>query len=116
MARGGSKHIIRAMPELFHKLIGNVIAIFRGRNLLVHAAAIFLTILIVETGLDWTYYRWTRVEIFAQLALPAIMLGSLVPILGCLVGRVVGASFRANIVGSPQPGLAGSRPVEPGKP
>jgi hypothetical protein len=45
------------MPELFHNFPRNVLAIFRGRNLLAHAAAIFLTILIVESGLDWAYYR-----------------------------------------------------------
>jgi len=72
------------MPELFRQFRGNVRTLFCGRNLLVHAAAILLTILIVETGLDWAYYRWTRAEIFAQLALPAIMLGTLIPVVGTL--------------------------------
>ncbi len=72
------------MPELFHQLPGNILTIFRGRNLLVHAAAILLTIVIVETGLDWAYYRWTRAEVFAQCALPAIMLGTLMPVVGTL--------------------------------
>ena len=82
------------MPELFHRLPGNVLAIFRGRNLLVHASAILLTILILQTGLDWAYYCRTRAELFAQFALPAIMLGSLVPILGTLALLVVGFSSR----------------------
>lgn len=70
------------MPELFHKLPTNVITIFSGRNLLAHAAAIGLTICLVHFGLDWAYYRETRAGVFAQIALPAIMLGSVVPVLG----------------------------------
>ncbi len=70
------------MPELLHKLPKNVITIFSGRNLLYHCLAIVLTILIVQSGLDWAYYRWTRAEWLAELALPAILLGSLLPILG----------------------------------
>lgn len=73
------------MPELLHKLPKNVIIIFSGRNLLYHLLAILLTVVIVKTGFDWAYYRSTRSEILAQLALPAIMLGSLLPILGTLV-------------------------------
>lgn len=79
--------------ELLDKLPRNLLAIFTGRNLLVHAAAILLTLCIVESGFDWTYYRWTRAELFAQFALPAIMLGSVLPIfgiLGILVGGVIG--------------------------
>jgi len=48
------------MPELFHRLPRNVIAIFSGRNLLWHALAIGLTLLIVMSGFDWSYYRFTR--------------------------------------------------------
>ena len=70
------------MPELFHKLFKTVIQIFAGRNLFYHVLAVVLTILIVTSNFDWAYYRSTRGEIFAQLALPAIMLGSLLPILG----------------------------------
>ena len=78
------------MPELFHKLATNVITIFSGRNLLAHAAAIFLTVCLVHFGLDWEYYRGTRAELFAQLALPAIMLGSVVPVLGTLAILALG--------------------------
>ena len=78
------------MPDLLHKLPKNVITIFSGRNLLYHLLAIVLTILIVQSGLDWAYYRWTRAAFFAQLALPAIMLGSVLPIFGTLAVLVVG--------------------------
>jgi hypothetical protein len=50
------------MPELFFRLPQNVRAIFSGRNLLWHALAILLTFLIVLSGFDWTYFRWTRGE------------------------------------------------------
>jgi hypothetical protein len=53
------------MPELFHRLSRNVFAIFSGRNLLWHALAILLTIVIVTSGFDWTYFRWTRGDEFA---------------------------------------------------
>jgi len=70
--------------ELLDKFPRNLLAIFTGRNLLVHAAAILLTLGVVESGFDWTYYRWTRAELFARFALPAIMLGSVLPIFGTL--------------------------------
>jgi hypothetical protein len=72
------------VPALFHKFLTNIITIFRGRNLLAHAAAIGLTICLVHFGWDWAYYRATRAGMFAQVALPAIMLGSVVPIFGTL--------------------------------
>jgi membrane-associated phospholipid phosphatase len=72
------------MRELFHKLPTNVISLFRGRNLLAHAAAIVLTFCLVHFGWDWAYYRATRAELFAQFARPAIMLGSVVPLVGIL--------------------------------
>jgi hypothetical protein len=44
------------MPELLHRLPRNVITIFSGRNLLYHALAIVLTIVIVMSGFDWDYH------------------------------------------------------------
>jgi hypothetical protein len=70
------KAMICAMPELFHRLARNVFAIFNGRNLLWHALAILLTIVIVMSGFDWTYFRWTRGDTFARLARPAIVIGT----------------------------------------
>jgi membrane-associated phospholipid phosphatase len=78
------------MPELFHRLPRNVITIFSGRNFWYHTLAIVLTILIVMSGSDWAYYLLTRKEVFAQLAFPAIMLGSLVPIFGTLAILTIG--------------------------
>ena len=70
------------MSGLFYRLPRNIFAIFSGRNLVWHVLAIVLTIVIVESGFDWTWYRWTRGEAFVRLAGPAIILGGLVPILG----------------------------------
>jgi membrane-associated phospholipid phosphatase len=84
------KAMISAMPELLHRLPKNVVTIFSGRNLLYHTLAIVLTILIVRTGLDWAYYVSTRGATFAQLAVPAIQIGSLLPILGTLAVLIVG--------------------------
>lgn len=70
------------MPGLLHRLPRNVLTIFSGRKLFWHALAILLTLLIVESGFDWTWYLWTRGEIFLWLSRPAIILGGLIPILG----------------------------------
>jgi membrane-associated phospholipid phosphatase len=79
-----------AVPELFHRLPRNVVAIFSGRNLLWHGCAISLTIAIVASGGDWAYYRWTRAEVFLALSLPALRLGMFVPVLGPLVVLLAG--------------------------
>lgn len=78
------------MPELFHRLPRNVITIFSGRNLLWHALAIVLTIVIVRSGFDWSYYLSTRGDVFRLFARPAIMLGTLMPILLTLIILIVG--------------------------
>jgi hypothetical protein len=78
------------MPELLHRLPRNVIAIFSGRNLLWHALAIVLTVVIVMSGFDWAYYLSTRGDAFLRLARPAIMLGTFLPVLAILCILIVG--------------------------
>lgn len=82
------------MPALFHNLPKNVLQVFSGRNLRYHMLAIVLTCLIVETGLDWAYYRSTRLELIAQLAFPAVLLGTLIPILATLAILSFGAILK----------------------
>ena len=82
------------MPELFHRLPRNVIAIFSGRNLIWHALAIVLTILIVMSGFDCSYYLSTRGDSIRALARPAIMLGSAAPIFGTLLLLIIGEVAR----------------------
>jgi len=79
------------MPELFHRLSRNVLTIFSGRNLLWHALAILLTIMIVMSGFDWTYFCWTRGDAFARLARPAIIIGTFLPLTAILILLLVGA-------------------------
>jgi membrane-associated phospholipid phosphatase len=78
------------MPELLHRLPQNVITIFSGRNLWWHALAIVLTVMIVMSGGDWFYYLSTRGEAFRRLARPAILLGTMLPVLGILVLLIAG--------------------------
>jgi membrane-associated phospholipid phosphatase len=78
------------MPELFYRLPRNVIAIFSGRNLLWHALAIGLTVEIVESDFDWSYYSLTRGTVFLRLARPAIVFGTVLPVLATLVILIVG--------------------------
>jgi hypothetical protein len=86
--------MIGAVPGLFYRLPRNVIAIFSGRNLLWHAAAIALTIVIVTSGGDWAYYRWTRAGAFFVLARPALGLGMLMPVLWPLAVLVSGLALK----------------------
>jgi membrane-associated phospholipid phosphatase len=69
------------MPALFYRLPRNIVAIFSGRNLIWHGLAIVLTAGIVTSGGDWAYYVATRPVIFMRLAMPAIGLGTLLPVL-----------------------------------
>jgi membrane-associated phospholipid phosphatase len=78
------------MPELFHRLPRNVLAIFSGRNLLWHVLAIGLTVGIVMSGLDWSYYLATRGNAFQSVVRPAILLGTFLPVLGTLVILMIG--------------------------
>jgi membrane-associated phospholipid phosphatase len=80
--------------SLFYRLPRNVIAIFSGRNLWWHASAIALTMVIVASGGDWAYYRWTRAEVLTAAALPALALGMLMPVLGSLVILLAGVAAR----------------------
>jgi membrane-associated phospholipid phosphatase len=81
------------MFVLFYRLPRVAAKILSGWNLLGHALAIGLTILIVESGFDWHYYLATRAEVFLVLARPAIRLGALLPIWGTLGLLLVGAAI-----------------------
>jgi membrane-associated phospholipid phosphatase len=82
------------MPELLHRLPRNVISIFSGRNLWWHALAIVLTVAIVMSGFDWSYYRSTRGEVFLRPARPAILLGTLLPVLATLILWIAGEAAK----------------------
>ena len=79
-----------AMPELFYRLPRNIITIFSGRNLLWHVLAIVLTIVIVVSGGDWSYYLATRGDAILRLARPAILIGTFLPVAGILIVLITG--------------------------
>jgi membrane-associated phospholipid phosphatase len=78
------------MPELLHRLPRNLLACFTGRNLLWHALAIGLTMAIVMSGFDWSYYLATRGNKIQSLVRPAILLGTFLPVLGTLTILIIG--------------------------
>ena len=82
------------MCDLFYQLPRNVLAVFSGRNLLWYASAVILTIVIVTSGGDWAYYRWTRVGAFFELARPALALGMFMPVLWPLAVLVAGLASK----------------------
>ena len=94
MRRAAGAALIGAVSGLFYRLPRNVIATFRGRNLLWHAAAIALTIVIVTSGGDWAYYRRTRTATFFVLARPALGLGMLMPVLWPLAVLFTGLAMK----------------------
>jgi membrane-associated phospholipid phosphatase len=87
--------MLRVMPELFHRLPQNVLRIFSGRNLWWHALAIVLTLVIVTSGLDWSYYQATRGRVFFRLAWPAVALGGLVPLFGIGILLIAGLAAKS---------------------
>jgi len=49
---------------------------------------------IVASGGDWAYYRWTRAEVFFDVARPALRLGMVMPVMGNLLILAAGAVAR----------------------
>lgn len=46
-----------------------------------HGAAIFLTFVIVETGLDWKYFLATQTDALRIIFFPAVIIGGLLPMI-----------------------------------
>lgn len=78
------------MTPLFYRFWKNLAGCFRGANLLWHALAIALTFVLVLSGFDWFYYSHTRNDSVLWAALPAVVLGGVVPLFGLLVLFAVG--------------------------
>lgn len=73
----------------------NTVRSFHGYNLLWHALAIGLTFGLVETGVDWSYFEYTRGDIFLYVTLPAAIGGFFVPII-LPVGMYIIGGLRKN--------------------
>ncbi len=71
---------MRWMRPFFYKLGENVVAIFRGRNLLLIALSVLLTYVLVASGFDWWYFSVTRIEMLYRLLFPAALIGFFVPV------------------------------------
>ena len=85
------------MKYFFYSLPRNILATFRGSNLLWNIAAIALTYLFVANGLDWYYFSHTRGAVLAPLFFPAVILGAVLPILLPLFLLIDGRKSRARI-------------------
>jgi len=69
------------MNRFLKSLVPNIIGSFKGKNILWHLLAILLTILIVTTGYDWVYFTLTRSQALMYIALPAVLMGTFLPVI-----------------------------------
>ena len=73
----------------------NAVRSFHGYNLLWHALAIGLTFGLVTTGVDWSYFEYTRGDTLFFITLPAAIGGFFIPII-LPVGMYVIGGLRKN--------------------
>ncbi len=85
----------RTVKFFFSTLLRNLIGCFRGRMLIWHLLAIFLTAALVVSGFDWQYFRATRSPVLRSWLFPAVPIGGLLPILLPLTLLVLGGMFRS---------------------
>ena len=69
------------MTQFLSTLPRNVIACFKGWNILYHLAAIALTLILVTSGIDWAYFRSTRSPELRAWMFPAVIIGQGVPMM-----------------------------------
>jgi len=82
------------MKIFFSTLPRNIIFCFKGRNILWQLAAIILTAISVVSGFDWYYFVWTRGIGWKPFIIPAMALGSLLPLAAPVLMILVGKAFR----------------------
>ena len=68
------------MNYFFSSLPSTILACFKGRKIIWHILAIFLTCILVFSGVDWHYFLNVRSPHLNAIFLPAIILGALFPI------------------------------------
>jgi membrane-associated phospholipid phosphatase len=74
----------------FYRLPSNILSIFRGSHLLWHLLAIVSTFIMVTTGFDWFIFEHTRSATLFAYAIPAALLGFVVPVFTPIVLLSVG--------------------------
>lgn len=79
------------MNPFFYKLYKNITQCYKGINLLWQGVMIVLTFILVNTGFDWFYYNATRGATLQAFLFPAVILGFVVPVLGCATILIYGA-------------------------
>ena len=76
------KSLEEILRSLFHRFPSNLAYCFRGYNILFHATAVMLTVLLVTSGFDWTYFSWSKDHTYLQIMFfPAVVMGGLFPII-----------------------------------
>jgi hypothetical protein len=83
------------MKVFFSTLPNNIIGCFQGRMLVWHLTAIFLTLALVVSGLDWQYFLCTRSPMLRTWLWPAVPVGALLPIVVPLGLIVIGSVIRS---------------------
>jgi membrane-associated phospholipid phosphatase len=81
------------MKIFFSTLPRNIILCFKGRNILWQLAAIILTAIFVVSGFDWYYFVSARGIGWRPFIIPAMALGSLLPLAAPVLIILVGKAF-----------------------
>ena len=79
------------MKQFFATLPCNIIGCFKGRMVLWHLLAIVLTLVLIESGFDWFYFRSTRDPLLLSWMFHAAPIGMFVPVLLPLILIVPGS-------------------------
>ncbi|MDO8493476.1 MAG: phosphatase PAP2 family protein [bacterium] len=74
----------------------NIVAVFKPEYLVWHVLMMAITFVIVQSGLDWRYFEWTRGELIRSFALPAAIIGFFVPIIVPVVMYIWGEIKKDN--------------------
>jgi membrane-associated phospholipid phosphatase len=78
------------MKQFLLMLLRNLIGCFSGRRLVWHLVAILLTVILVLSGFDWSYFLATRHPVLQAWMFPAVVIGGLLPLLLPLFLLIVG--------------------------
>lgn len=81
-----------AAKQFLSTLPRNFIGCFRGRMIIWHVVAILLTIILVNSGFDWFYFRSTRSHTLWSLLFPGVIIGQFIPLLLPLTLLLIGGS------------------------
>lgn len=73
-------YVTIAMKGFFHDILKNTADCFRGRFLGWHLVAIILTAILALSGFDWAYFVYLNGSLVQKIFFPAVILGSLLPL------------------------------------